>query len=196
MATPGNITKRDIEEICKILVDKELMDFFRLQEREILIMQMVWQENLSFEQIAPKFNVTAGTVKYIYEKTYNRILRRFFYSARHFKESAKLEAENTELRKSIDFLTARINRLEPKDRETISALKDKVFNPDYKIKLVELDLSTRSLNCLCAANIETLADLLRYSKPELLKLKKLGKKSLTEIEDQLDIKYGLKLAEK
>lgn len=55
-----------------------------------------------------------------------------------------------------------------------------------KQKLVDLDLSVRALNCLKAADVETLGELVRYNKNDLLKFRNLGKKSLTELEDLLD----------
>lgn len=54
-----------------------------------------------------------------------------------------------------------------------------------KTKLVDLDLSVRALNCLKAADVETLGDLVSYNKNDLLKFRNFGKKSLTELEDLL-----------
>ena len=52
-----------------------------------------------------------------------------------------------------------------------------------KTRLTELDLSVRALNCLKAAYIETLGDLVSYQKNDLLKFRNFGKKSLSELED-------------
>jgi len=52
-----------------------------------------------------------------------------------------------------------------------------------KTKLVDLDLSVRALNCLKAADVETLGDLVAFNKNDLLKFRNFGKKSLTELED-------------
>jgi len=54
-----------------------------------------------------------------------------------------------------------------------------------KAKLVDLDLSVRALNCLKAAEIETLGDLVKFNKNDLLKFRNFGKKSLTELEELL-----------
>lgn len=59
-----------------------------------------------------------------------------------------------------------------------------------KTKLTDMNLSVRALNCLKAANVETLGELVRYSKAELLKFRNFGKKSLTELDDLLE-KHGL-----
>ena len=55
-------------------------------------------------------------------------------------------------------------------------------------KLVDMDLSVRALNCLKAADIETLGDLVSYNKNDLLKFRNFGKKSLTELEDLVENK--------
>ena len=62
-----------------------------------------------------------------------------------------------------------------------------------KKKLVEMNLSVRALNCLKAANVETLGDLVQYNKNELLKFRNFGKKSLNELDDllkSLNLSFG------
>lgn len=54
-----------------------------------------------------------------------------------------------------------------------------------KTNLVDLDLSVRALNCLKAADVETLGDLVQFNKADLLKFRNFGKKSLTELEELL-----------
>jgi len=63
-----------------------------------------------------------------------------------------------------------------------------------KTKLVDLDLSVRALNCLKAADVKTLGDLVTYNKDDLLKFRNFGKKSLTEIDEMLasyKLNYGM-----
>ena len=52
-----------------------------------------------------------------------------------------------------------------------------------KSKLVDMDLSVRALNCLKAAEVETLGELVSFSKSDLMKFRNFGKKSLTELEE-------------
>jgi DNA-directed RNA polymerase subunit alpha len=66
-----------------------------------------------------------------------------------------------------------------------------------KTKLVDLDLSVRALNCLKAADVETLGELVAYNKNDLLKFRNFGKKSLTELEDLVKAKgleFGMNVA--
>ena len=57
-----------------------------------------------------------------------------------------------------------------------------------KTKLVDMDLSVRALNCLKAAEVSTLGQLVTFNKNDLLKFRNFGKKSLTEIEDLIKTK--------
>ena len=62
-----------------------------------------------------------------------------------------------------------------------------------KTKLVDMDLSVRALNCLKAAGVETLGDLVQFNKTDLLKFRNFGKKSLTELDDlleQMNLQFG------
>ena len=55
-----------------------------------------------------------------------------------------------------------------------------------KTKLTDMNLSVRALNCLKAADVETLGELVQYNKNDLLKFRNFGKKSLTELDDLLE----------
>ena len=60
-----------------------------------------------------------------------------------------------------------------------------------KTRLVDMNLSVRALNCLKAADVDTLGDLVQYNKTDLLKFRNFGKKSLSELDDLLE---GLNLS--
>jgi len=66
-----------------------------------------------------------------------------------------------------------------------------------KTRLIDLDLSVRALNCLKAAEVETLGDLVKFNKNDLLKFRNFGKKSLTELDELLDsmsLSFGMDVA--
>lgn len=82
------------------------------------------------------------------------------------------------------------------DKITLDS-EDKLANEEFdeevlhmrqllKTKLVDLDLSVRALNCLKAAEVDTLGDLVKFNKNDLLKFRNFGKKSLTELDELLD----------
>jgi len=66
-----------------------------------------------------------------------------------------------------------------------------------KSKLVDMDLSVRALNCLKAADVETLGELVVFNKNDLLKFRNFGKKSLTELDqllDNLNLSFGMDIS--
>ena len=66
-----------------------------------------------------------------------------------------------------------------------------------KTKLVDLDLSVRALNCLKAADVDTLGELVVFNKNDLLKFRNFGKKSLTELDDKLEsmsLNFGMDIS--
>jgi large subunit ribosomal protein L17 len=66
-----------------------------------------------------------------------------------------------------------------------------------KTKLIDMNLSVRALNCLKAADVETLGDLVQYNKTDLLKFRNFGKKSLSELDDlleSLNLSFGTDIA--
>ncbi|MBQ9200949.1 MAG: DNA-directed RNA polymerase subunit alpha [Bacteroidales bacterium] len=66
-----------------------------------------------------------------------------------------------------------------------------------KTKLIDMDLSVRALNCLKAANVETLGQLATYNKTDLLKFRNFGKKSLTELDDllsKMNLSFGMDIS--
>ncbi len=66
-----------------------------------------------------------------------------------------------------------------------------------KTKLVDLDLSVRALNCLKAADVETLAELVSYNRNDLLKFRNFGKKSLVELDEKLEslnLSFGMDIS--
>jgi DNA-directed RNA polymerase subunit alpha len=66
-----------------------------------------------------------------------------------------------------------------------------------KTKLVDMDLSVRALNCLKAADVETLGELVAYNRNDLLKFRNFGKKSLAELDELVDnkgLEFGMNTA--
>jgi DNA-directed RNA polymerase subunit alpha len=66
-----------------------------------------------------------------------------------------------------------------------------------KTRLIDMDLSVRALNCLKAAEVDTLGDLVSFNKNDLMKFRNFGKKSLTELDELVNIKglqFGMDLS--
>ena len=115
----------------------------------------------------------------------------------HPKESLK-EAAKILIHHFMLFSDERITL----DTEEKSAVEE--FDEDslhmrqlLKTKLVDMDLSVRALNCLKAADVETLGDLVQFNKNDLLKFRNFGKKSLTELDELVETKglsFGMNVA--
>ena len=86
--------------------------------------------------------------------------------------------------------------VETVEGETTSEFDEEVLHMRQllKTKLTDLELSVRALNCLKAADIETLGQLCSFQRNDLLKFRNFGKKSLAELEDKLislNLSFGM-----
>ncbi len=86
--------------------------------------------------------------------------------------------------------------LESEEKKENEEFDEEVLHMRQQLKtqLVDLDLSVRALNCLKAADVDTLGELVVYNRNDLLKFRNFGKKSLTEIEDLLsnrELSFGM-----
>ena len=89
--------------------------------------------------------------------------------------------------------------LETSETETNQEFDEEILHMRQllKTRLVDMNLSVRALNCLKAADVETLGDLVQYNKTDLLKFRNFGKKSLTELDDlleSLNLSFGTDIA--
>ena len=104
----------------------------------------------------------------------------------YFKEIAETVAEAPQVQRVVEVLPE-----PPVVVETVSAKKE---DPEqFTHPIHELELSIRSENCLLRGGINTIGDLVQKTRDDLLKIRNLGKKSLTEIEEKLiSIGYPMK----
>lgn len=86
----------------------------------------------------------------------------------------QLEVENKSLRKWMEEHQMEVQEAIEQDAGRTALLEK---------KLIDLDISVRALNCLKMAEVETLGDLIKYRKGELMKFRNFGKKTLTELEN-------------
>ncbi len=104
----------------------------------------------------------------------------------HPKEALK-EAAKILIQHLMLFSDEKIT-LEEEEHDQEEELDEEILHMRQILKkrLVDLDLSVRALNCLKAAGVNTLGDLVQYQKEDLLKFRNFGKKSLAEIEELLE----------
>jgi len=101
----------------------------------------------------------------------------------HPKEALK-EAAEILIHHFMLFSDEKI-KLETKEKAPVEEVDENTMHMRQLLntKLVDLDLSVRALNCLKAADVETLGELVSFQKNDLLKFRNFGKKSLTELEE-------------
>lgn len=143
----------------------------------------------TLEDVGEELGLTRERIRQIF----NKALRRFSTALRSYK---KLLNEHIELRGEVLRLKAEANA---KDRE-IYLLRKKLNIEEQTpeeakkkvlfTKITELGLSVRAMNCLKAADIMTLNELIKTKKTTLLKFRNFGKKTMQEI-DKLVKSYGL-----
>ena len=109
------------------------------------------------------------------------------------KEAAKILIQHFML-----FSDERI-MLETQAKEQTNEVDEEILHMRkiLKTELVDMDLSVRALNCLKAADIRTLVDLVTYDVADMLKFRNFGKKSLTEIQELVKSKglsFGMNLS--
>ncbi len=97
-----------------------------------------------------------------------------------------VEEPAEESKKESESLTKEESKISKSEKE------EDVYSIYDKMKIDELELSVRSLNCLKRDKIETVGDLLRRSEKDLLKIRNFGDKSLREVDEKLKA-FGLKL---
>lgn len=86
----------------------------------------------------------------------------------------QLEVENKSLRKWMAEHQMEVQEAIEQDAGRTALLEKKI---------IDLDISVRALNCLKMAEVETLGDLIKYSKYDLIKFRNFGKKTLSELEN-------------
>lgn len=115
----------------------------------------------------------------------------------HPKEALK-EAATILIQHFMLFSEERIS-LEAEPKQAVEEFDETTLHLRQllKTKLIDMDLSVRALNCLKAAEVETLGELVAYNKADLLKFRNFGKKSLTELENLVaskNLEFGMNIS--
>lgn len=108
---------------------------------------------------------------------YDRLILEIWTNKAVSPEEALLYASNI-MQRHLDIF---VNYGDLPQEEEEEEEEDKEFLDMIRKPISELELSVRSANCLEAANIKTIGDLIQKTEPQMLKYKNFGKKSLAEI---------------
>lgn len=179
---------RDIFDCILYVAGDELL---REREKDVLNQLL---SGKTLEDVADHYDLTRSRILQIVNQAINKISTMKSWPKVH-DEYKRICEEN---RRITVLLECQQNHI--KDLEIQLGLQEKTDGgesglPGYsKMELAEVlgrrlvdeSLTVRSLNCLKAADIETVGQLVRFRKTDLLKFRNFGKKSLTELDDYLD----------
>ncbi|MBQ8155746.1 MAG: helix-turn-helix domain-containing protein [Prevotella sp.] len=172
------------------------------REKEVLTRLM---NGCSVDEVAEHFCLTRTRILQIANKAIRKITTMKSWPKAHDDYKRTL-SENSKITVLLENQQARIRELEIQLGININKCGDDASGiPGYSKmelaevlgrKLVDEDLTVRSLNCLKAADIEYVWQLVRCSKTDLLKFRNFGRKSLIELDDylsNLNLSFGMDL---
>ena len=136
----------------------------------------------NLKEIGEQHGISAERVRQILCKS----IRMLNYRTDKYNSMRK---ENAELKTRISMLEAECKELRDESKKRLNE-KEYYFSPwpgiDLSTRIEDLDFSVRARNCLKLCDIETLYDLVKFKRIELLKFRNFGKKTLREIEEKFD----------
>lgn len=142
------------------------------ETREKKIMQSFFDGD-SINDIANRFQLSRERVRQIVIKA----IRKFYYA---IEKLVGLKKENDSLKKEIKDVKMQLIMQEGEKNEELS---EDVPPSVFSIRLVNCNLPVRILNVTKAADIDTIGDLVQYSKFEMFKFRNFGKKSLIQLDE-------------
>lgn len=175
-------------------IDNEIMG-----ERERNILKE-YLDGSEFEAIGDEYGLTRERTRQIVEKAmqklgslepYGDVLNRCNDTeAENKMMRSLLKKQDAELAELRDKLNIKVEQEKNKTAEEKAmgelSEQEKEILGLFNTRLVDMNLTVRSLNCLKAADLETFGDLVKCNKIDLLKQRNFGKKSLGELDDLLD----------
>lgn len=164
-----------------------------LKEREKTFLTMLL-EGSSVKEISDDFGLTYTRIMQVVSHSIRKLSTVKTFSELR-KEYKQLLFDNNNYQKIVQSLQNRIKQLESVNNidsapvskyDYLLGEKGGSFTALLNKRIIDFNLTVRALNCLISADIDTLGDLLKCKKKDLLKFRNFGKKSLSEIEDLLD----------
>ncbi len=180
-----------LNEIFSAIIEASGDDVLKEREKTILTMLL---EGKDVEFVAEEYGLTRSRIMQIVSHAVRKLatVKTFSELRREYKQ---LVFDNANFQNVIEALQNRIKKLERinnidtapvSEYDYLLGDKGGTFTAMMNTPVYDLDISVRSLNCLKGADVDTLYDLVKCNKTDLMKFRNFGKKSLTELEDLLE----------
>ena len=180
-----------LNEIFSAIIEASGDDVLKEREKTILTMLL---EGKDVEFVAEEYGLTRSRIMQIVSKSVRKLatVKTFSELRREYKQ---LVFDNANFQNVIEALQNRIKKLERinnidtapvSEYDYLLGDKGGTFTAMMNTPVYDLEISVRSLNCLKGADVNTLYDLVKCNKTDLMKFRNFGKKSLTELEDLLE----------
>ena len=180
-----------LNEIFSAIIEASGDDVLKEREKTILTMLL---EGKDVEFVAEEYGLTRSRIMQIVSHAVRKLatVKTFSELRREYKQ---LVFDNANFQNVIEALQNRIKKLERinnidtapvSEYDYLLGDKGGTFTALMNTPVYDLDISVRSLNCLKGADVDTLYDLVKCNKTDLMKFRNFGKKSLTELEDLLE----------
>ena len=180
-----------LNEIFSAIIEASGDDVLKEREKTILMMLL---EGKDVEFVAEEYGLTRSRIMQIVSHAVRKLatVKTFSELRREYKQ---LVFDNTNFQNVIEALQNRVKKLERinnidtapvSEYDYLLGDKGGTFTAMMNTPVYDLDISVRSLNCLKGADVDTLYDLVKCNKTDLMKFRNFGKKSLTELEDLLE----------
>ncbi len=196
-----------IEDFKAVFTDGHPQLWFRYRDLIMQVVRLASQEALgrreeevlwsmlelnTLQEVADKVGVTRERVRQVYQRALLRIVRfREIATTRYeiaLRTVEDLKKKNAELEATCWAL---MNPEPGKPAMEVANEMEKFrCRFPFTVRIKDLGLSVRCTNCLKAADVETLGDLVGYKKHEIYHFRNFGRKSLNELEELL-YKYNL-----
>ena len=180
-----------LNEIFSAIIEASGDDVLKEREKTILTMLL---EGKDVEFVAEEYGLTRSRIMQIVSHAVRKLatVKTFSELRREYKQ---LVFDNANFQNVIEALQNRVKKLERinnidtapvSEYDYLLGDKGGTFTAMMNTPVYDLDISVRSLNCLKGADVDTLYDLVKCNKTDLMKFRNFGKKSLTELEDLLE----------
>lgn len=180
-----------LNEIFSAIIEASGDDVLKEREKTILTMLL---EGKDVEFVAEEYGLTRSRIMQIVSHAVRKLatVKTFSELRREYKQ---LVFDNANFQNVIEALQNRIKKLERinnidtapvSEYDYLLGDKGGTFTALMNTPVYDLDISVRSLNCLKGADVNTLYDLVKCNKNDLMKFRNFGKKSLTELGNLLE----------